>query len=420
MQFKLGELFCGAGGLAWGAIHAGLENPIRRNGKEFSIRHSWANDVDEAACRTYAANIVLHSSDTEQIQNAVIAVDDWRSLTAKNALVRAPSVLCGKVENLTPCLTQLPRIDAFAFGFPCNDFSSVGERKGLQGKFGPLYSHGVAVLKSHKPRWFVAENVEGLLHRDNGKTFSQILFELEQAGPGYVLSAHLYRFEEYGVPQTRTRLVIVGISRQDYEQGIRFRVPAPTTALNLRTAAWAMEHEPTKPDVTKPLMPGMNNHKIPPITDRVRNRLIHTLPGQNAWNAAIPQEFRLNVKRAHLSMIYRRLSPDEPSYTITGNGGGGTRGYHWAEPRALTNRERARLQSFPDDFVFYGGEESVRRQIGMAVPPLAAKIIFEAILMSYAGIEYDSVDSSIGVTANRRLKKMREQCANFQHSLPQI
>ena len=69
--------------------------------------------------------------------------------------------------------------------------------------------------------------------------------------------------------------------------------------------------------------------------------------------------------------------------------------YHWSEPRALTNRERARLQTFPDDFVFEGSKENVRRQIGMAVPVLGAKLIFEAVLNTFAGIPYPSVDSNI-------------------------
>lgn len=63
--------------------------------------------------------------------------------------------------------------------------------------------------------------------------------------------------------------------------------------------------------------------------------------------------------------------------------------YHWSEPRALTNRERARLQTFPDDFIFEGGRESVRKQIGMAVPCKGAQIIFEAILKTFAGCQYE-------------------------------
>ena len=101
------------------------------------------------------------------------------------------------------------------------------------------------------------------------------------------------------------------------------------------------------------------------------------------------------MKSAKLSQIYRRLHPDKPSYTITGSGGGGTHGYHWKEPRALTNRERARIQTFPDDFVFEGSKESVRKQIGMAVPVELSRQIFVAILRTFAGTKYPSVPSSI-------------------------
>lgn len=83
---------------------------------------------------------------------------------------------------------------------------------------------------------------------------------------------------------------------------------------------------------------------------------------------------------ATISQIYKRLVANKPSYTVTGSGGGGTHIYHWEEPRALTNRERARLQSFPDSFNFLGGKESVRKQIGMAVPPKGAEVVFKAVL----------------------------------------
>ena len=69
--------------------------------------------------------------------------------------------------------------------------------------------------------------------------------------------------------------------------------------------------------------------------------------------------------------------------------------YHWKENRALTNRERARLQTFPDDFLFVGGKESVRKQIGMAAPPVGMIAIFQAILNSFANISYDSVEANI-------------------------
>lgn len=93
-----------------------------------------------------------------------------------------------------------------------------------------------------------------------------------------------------------------------------------------------------------------------------------------------------------MSHIYRRLEADKPAYTITGSGGGGTHVYHWEEHRALTNEERAALQTFPRDFRFAGTPEQVRRQIGMAVPTKGAKAIFEAILKTFAHIPYPSVE----------------------------
>ena len=115
----------------------------------------------------------------------------------------------------------------------------------------------------------------------------------------------------------------------------------------------------------------------------------------NVFNSELPENLRLNVKGAKLSQIYKRLDPKKPSYTVTGSGGGGTHVYHWEEPRALTNRERARLQTFPDEFEFLGSKESVRKQIGMAVPPAAAKIILTAILKTFAKINYESIEPNI-------------------------
>lgn len=102
---------------------------------------------------------------------------------------------------------------------------------------------------------------------------------------------------------------------------------------------------------------------------------------------------RLKTKTT-ISQLYKRLHPDKPAYTVIGSGGGGMRMYHYSENRALTNRERARLQTFPDDYIFCGGSESVRKQIGMAVPPAGATPIFEAILNSFDGVRYQSVDAS--------------------------
>ena len=114
-----------------------------------------------------------------------------------------------------------------------------------------------------------------------------------------------------------------------------------------------------------------------------------------AFTANLPPELALNIKGAKISQIYKRLDPLKPAYTVTGSGGGGTHIYHYEEPRALTNRERARLQTFPDSYEFMGSKESVRKQIGMAVPCNGAKIIFEAILNTFAGIAYEGVPCNV-------------------------
>ncbi len=348
--FRLGELFCGPGGLAWGALQSSVQTADR----DFSIRHAWANDNDPASCATYARNICPNAPD---------------------------SVICRDVRELN--LEQLAPIDAFAYGFPCNDFSIVGEQRGFHGSFGPLYLYGVRVLNFFKPRFFVAENVGGLLSANEGRAFRTIMRDLRTAGNGYNLTAHLYKFEEYGVPQARHRLIIVGVDRTS---NCVFRVPAPTTNLHPITARQALEDPP--------ISPAAFNHERTLQSKRVVERLMKTKPGENAWTASLPKHLQLNVKNTRLSQIYRRLHPDRPSYTITGSGGGGTHGYHWDEARALTNRERARLQTFPDTFLFEGAKESVRKQIGMAVSPRMAEVIFTAILNTFAGIRYESVEPS--------------------------
>ena len=137
------------------------------------------------------------------------------------------------------------------------------------------------------------------------------------------------------------------------------------------------------------------NNELTKQSPTVVERLGYIKPGQNAFTADIPEHLKLNVTGAKISQIYKRLDPDKPAYTVTGSGGGGTHIYHWSEPRALTNRERARLQTFPDDFIFEGTKESVRKQIGMAVPCKGAQIIFEAILKTFAGVDYEYMPANI-------------------------
>lgn len=365
MKYLLGELFCGPGGIVLGA----LKSTLSHNNTNYQIEHAWANDYDEDTCNTYIANI---------------CPDDRES------------VICQDVRKLN--IKSLPKVDAFAYGFPCNDFSVVGEQKGINGTFGPLYSYGVKVLDHHKPKFFLAENVGGLASANDGMVFKKILSDLENAGNGYALTANLYRAEEYGIPQTRHRIIIVGIENK---LGVRFKVPRPTTLGRPVTSQEAIENPPIPNDAP--------NNELTRQSKTVEDRLGYIKPGENAWTARLPEHLKLQVKNAKLSQIYKRLDPNKPAYTITGSGGGGTHGYHWHLPRALTNRERARLQTFPDDFIFAGSKESVRKQIGMAVPPKLSEIIFHSILQTLAGIDYDSIQPNIHIQEN--IFALLQECA---------
>ena len=351
MNFKLGELFCGPGGIALGAMTA------KSKDEKFSISHAWANDIDKDTCQTYINNICSDKKNT-------VLCEDIRKLDFKK-------------------LKYISGIDGLAFGFPCNDFSVVGEQKGMNGVYGPLYSYGIKALNLFQPMWFLAENVGGLRNANDGNAFKKVLDEMVLAG--YKVTPHLYKFSDYGVPQARERIIIIGI-RNDID--ITFQVPAPEMYKNIDVSARnALENPPIPKDAY--------NHEFTRQSETVVQRLSYIKPGENAFTANIPKELQLNVAGAKISQIYKRLDPNKPSYTVTGSGGGGTHVYHWEENRALTNRERARLQTFPDDYEFYGSKESVRKQIGMAVPAKGANVIFEALLNSFAGIPYPSINKNL-------------------------
>ena len=325
--YRLGEMFAGAGGMALGAHFA------KWKGNKFS--HVWVNDMDKDACDTFKHNLPISDE----------------------------NVYCGDVKNLD--FKALPSIDGLVFGFPCNDFSAVGEKQGISGQYGGLYRFGIRGLEAMKPLFFVAENVSGLA--SSGNDLDIILKAMEKAG--YKVFPNAYKFDEYGVPQTRHRIIIVGFRN---DMGIdAFNHPEPTSK--------------GKPVSSEQALKGINsnatNNEKTKQSATVVERLKHIRPGENAFTADLPDHLKLSMKSgATISQIYKRLKPDQPAYTVTGSGGGGTHIYHWAEPRALTNRERARLQSFPDSFFFHGSKESVRKQIGMAVPPEGARHIFLSVI----------------------------------------
>jgi len=220
-----------------------------------------------------------------------------------------------------------------------------------------------------------------------------------QPGPRYNVSARIVDMADLGVPQHRERLIVLGM-RSDL--GVRPpSIPMPTAERHV-TVREALDAEPILEDAP--------NHERNLDTPEVVERLKLIPPGSNY--EIIPEGHPLAV-RGLISHVYRRLDPDEPAYTMIANGGGGTHGYHHREHRRLSNREKARLQTFPDDFVFEHGTDSrsrfyarsayprVRRQIGNAVPPVGAKVIVATMVsaLQEAGIPGRSARE---ITAVRR------------------
>ena len=357
---SIGELFSGPGG---GGLGASMSS-MNLDNKKILIHHKWATDIDKDTCQTYKKNIQKYQTETLRINEPI-------------------QVICDDINNIDLTETgELNSVDGLLFGFPCNDFSIVGESKGINGHFGPLYKHGITVLnRPDKPKWFLAENVGGITSANEGEAFATILKDMDEAG--YDLVAHKYKFEEYGIPQKRHRVIIVGILK---ELKKTFKVPRPTG--HIQTVGEALSDIP----------PSVSHQELTRQSDNVIERLKHTKPGENAWTAEMPENIRLKVTKAKLSNIYKRLDSTKPAYTVTGSGGGGTHMYHWEENRALTNRERARIQTFPDWYEFSGSKESIRKQIGMAIPPNGAKIIIESIISTLYDKNYNSTMPNIDVS----------------------
>jgi len=279
------SLFSGCGGMDLGFIQAGF-NVI------------WANDIDPVACQTYARNI-------------------------------GPHIACGSICDISA--DSVPDSDVMIGGFPCQDFSMIWKRGGIETDRGNLYRDFVRLVTEKKPKVFVAENVKGLLTANKGMAAKQIVEDFTLAG---------YKVQFFPSPTHSDDSFLS--SRQALE-GVA-KVPHNN------------EHQNIQPKTIEML-------KLIP-------------PGGNF--TSIPKDSPYYVK-GMISHVYRRLHPDKPSTTIIASGGGGTWGYHFNEPRPLTNRERARLFGYPDDFVFDGTITEVRRQIGNSVPPAGIRVIAESI-----------------------------------------
>ncbi|MBA4317989.1 MAG: DNA (cytosine-5-)-methyltransferase [Flavobacterium sp.] len=327
---KILSLFSGCGGLDLGFHLEGYKTV-------------WANDISIPAAQTfknYFGN-VINTNDIEEI-------DPYND-------------------------RSIPECDLILGGFPCQDFSIIWKQPGLNGSRGNLYKSFLRFVDAKKPKAFVAENVKGLISANQQLAIKTIIQDFENIKPGYLVKIHLYNFAEYGVPQLRERVLIVGV-RMD--TGFEFFHPKPTYGPQANCPYISVGNALKGVERIK-----YNNEKIK-ITSKTESLLKLIPEGGNF--ADIPKEHPLYVKGL-ISHVYRRMKRDEPSKTIIAAGGGGTWGYHFPEPRPFTNRERARIQSFPDDFVFYGTTAEVRRQIGNAVPPEGVRKVAQNLLPLFTG-----------------------------------
>ena len=311
---KLLSLFSGCGGLDLGFLQAGYEIV-------------WANDNEHWSCETYKKNFGDHIH-----EGSIVDVD----------------------------FSKVPDCDIITGGFPCQDFSVTSKRGGLETDRGNLYKQFVRAVDEKRPKVFIAENVKGLLSANKGRAIQQIVEDF--GALGYTVKYRLNKFARYGAPQLRERVLIVGV-RNDINYDFEF--PEYThDESNYVTAGQALR------GVEK--VPFNNEHQNIKASTVEKLKLIPE--GKNF--TAIPKDSPHYVK-GMISHVYRRLHRDLPSTTIIAGGGGGTWGYHYEENRPLTNRERARLFGYPDDFIFEGSITEVRRQIGNSVPPIAGRVFAE-------------------------------------------
>lgn len=311
------ELFSGAGGLALGLEKSGF--------------HTLAlNEFDKNACATLRNNR-----------------PNW-------------NVLEGDIHNID--FTQyLDKVDLLSGGFPCQAFSHSGKRLGFEDIRGTLFSEFARAIKEIQPMCFLAENVKGLLSHDNGNTIKVILDVFKDLGYS-VFSPVLLNANDFDVAQKRERIFIFGV-KNIYKNKFTELNPEKKEKIVLRD----IFEKTTYYNQPVPFSKGS------PYSE-VKQKLFEKIPPGGYWRNLSVEEQKLYMGKMFYSGggktgILRRLSLDQPSLTLlTSPSQKQTERCHPIEIRPLTIRESARIQSFPDDWIFSGSTTSQYKQIGNAVP----------------------------------------------------
>lgn len=347
------DLFAGAGGMSLGAKTAGI--PV-----------SLAVESDQRASRTYAAN----HPETRLFPNDIRALQP---------------------HLLTPFKRVSHRLIVFG-GPPCQGFSWSNVRtRNTANPTNWLFREFLRIVRLLEPTWLIFENVQGIVNTARGRFLHELRSALE---PHYVLHQALLNSVHYGVPQSRTRLFLVGC-----REGYPFSFPSPSSSTPL-TVDEAIRDLPPLPNGNSAsslpygfLAPShyaramrgrrhaCRNHLVTRNAPFVLTRYRHVPPGGN-WQD-IPASLMTNYRdrnRCHTG-LYHRLRADQPSVVI-----GNYRKnmlIHPSQDRGLSVREAARLQSFPDSYELFDSIGFQQQQIGNAVPPLLARAVFSEVLRSH-------------------------------------
>ncbi|MCI8660934.1 MAG: DNA cytosine methyltransferase [Lachnospiraceae bacterium] len=269
---------------------------------------------------------------------------------------------------------EVPACDILTGGFPCQPFSNAGNRRGVKDSRGNLYKECLRMIQSKAPKVVVLENVRGLLStkdENGGLLIETIVKNLEETGTGYNVNYQLVNASDYGVPQNRVRVVLVAF-RKDLGKTFVFPPKQPKEKLNIGSLLDVPEDIPNQVDW--------------PFSPQVLN-LIKYIPEGGSWKSIpyeyLPDRFRRiadNMKRYHAPNMYRRFARTEIAGTITAAAQPENCGIiHPTENRRYNIREIARIQTFPDDFIFFTEDPKsvtgMYKVIGNAVPPVLAKVI---------------------------------------------
>lgn len=304
-KYHVLSLFSGCGGLDLG-LKGGFTYLSQQYGENpFEI--VWANDINEKAARTQKLNF----PDTE--------------------------VVCGDIVKLLADGVKMPdNIDVVVGGFPCQDFSLAGKRRGLTVKRGQLYLSMAKVIEMKRPKVFLAENVKGLLSWEGGLAIKTITEDFAKLG--YEVDYRLLCTADFGVPQTRERVIIVGVRK---DLGLKIE--------------WA---EPTHAD-------GGENGLKPWVTIE---GALKDIEDENV-QSKLPNFGYSKAKRIEGTQGNNVTRADRPAPTMRAEHHGNIE-FHYKLPRRLSAREAARIQSFPDNFEFVSSITDTYRQVGNAVAPV--------------------------------------------------